>query len=82
MLTPNSIAGNAPQTITRDTRAKQLLVDNLDPTNSFTVKINDDTGPGKTLNPGEHLGLRDNAGFYKVIITPVAGTPAFEVLFL
>jgi len=79
MKNPKCVAGSGSQTIPQEIVKKQVLIHNMDATASMNAKINDDTGSGKTIPAGEHLGVRINAGIYKVEIT---ATGSWEVLFL
>ena len=69
----------APVTVTVTTPRRQMLVENNDTTNSFTVAWNG-SGGSWTLKNGDRLGILLVGGVTTVTLTAVAGAPTFQIL--
>jgi len=76
-----TLTGGIAQTFTAISPAnRQLLVENTDNLNNFTVKINGST-IGWTLLPGTRLGYSPIGGIDTIVLTPSTGTnTTFQVM--
>jgi hypothetical protein len=59
--------------------ASQIGLQNIDETLSFTLSFEGSTGTW-LMSPGDKLGLRLKNAVKKVILTPVSGTPAYQLI--
>lgn len=79
---PIILSGNAPALIDVGPH-RQMLVENLDPTdgtgNNILVGWNDSVGAW-LLKPGTRLGIALTGTVLTVTLTPVAATPAYQIL--
>ena len=74
-IASGTLTGGNAQTFTAiiSPANRQLLVENTDNLNNFTVKINGST-VGWTLLPGTRLGYSPIGGIDTIVLTPSTGT--------
>lgn len=79
MFKPDVFSGTlaAPTDFTPSGPASQFAIQNRDFNFVFTLKVNDSNE--WTLWPGEKLGIRMKNVIQKITLTPVTGTPNYQL---
>jgi len=75
---PEFFSGTGTATVTPTQPRRQMLVGNKGPTDQIDVGWNRASG-GWRLDPGQAKGQYVRGGVTQVVITPVAGSPAWQV---